>query len=77
MRDEIYIPEYDPDGQLDLFPQYRLLRLAEVPEWAASVGHPLTHEEARKRARECSPGFLTVRGRYYLDREKFLAGCKR
>ena len=75
MRDEIWSAECGPDGQRDMFPETRLLTLAEVPEWATSVGHPLTLEETYRRAREGSPGFLTVRGRHYLDRIKFLAGC--
>ena len=77
MPNEIWNSEFGPDGQLDMFPETRLLTLAEVPEWTASVGHPLNIEEAHRRAQEGAPGFLTIRDRHYLDREKFLACPKR
>ena len=65
------------DGQLEMFPETVLLPMKEVPTFLTETlgGDLVTLDEAIELATQGTAGFRRIRGRWYLDRKKFLAGC--
>ena len=65
-------------NQLDLFPETVLLPMKEVPAFLSEIlgGDPVSLDEAIELATQGTRGFRHVKGRWYLDRQEFLAGCR-